>query len=414
MKVSSREMEIRNYLDQLTLEYTQLCQRTDGSIYGIASGKKCLKGKPISYNPNLAKLGGKEGLRQVEVGAKDKIANLVAKAKAIGLSNKDIRQIKEEVKVELNAKKVQGKEAFKLFAKKANEMAKAKGKGNLAKTPKPKSEKVEYQRDPVSGFLVPKPYRGYDIQKDLNDPNAVAMASGSMGAVYETKGPPPGILKVGKIGQYEAEALGRLSKTGVAPEFHGVSYEGTPRRVDYGYGNHVQEISGSIAMSKMKGTALDEADFKNEAEREALNRAYIQARKAIHTNGVAHNDMHSGNAFVRDDGSVGLIDFGLAQVGYKYALIEAMGAADGYDFQYSGLTKGGWFGEDPVFNMYGKTNQTLSDNYRAAKEYMKNQFNIDWKGLEIRSTDANIALNPVNNMTDDQIKEVLDILYRGF
>lgn len=116
-------MKIRNYLDQLTLEYTQLCQRNDGSIYGIASGKQCRKGKPISYHPNLAKLEKKQELKQVRVSNKDKVSNIVAKAKDIGLSNKDIRYIKEEIKVELDTKEVQGKEAFKLFAKKSNEIA---------------------------------------------------------------------------------------------------------------------------------------------------------------------------------------------------------------------------------------------------------------------------------------------------
>ena len=39
-------MKIRDYLDQLTLEYTQLCQRNDGSIYGIASGNNVEKENP--------------------------------------------------------------------------------------------------------------------------------------------------------------------------------------------------------------------------------------------------------------------------------------------------------------------------------------------------------------------------------
>jgi len=43
---------IVDYLDQLTYEYSQLCQRSsDGTIYGIAEGKQCRKGKPISANP---------------------------------------------------------------------------------------------------------------------------------------------------------------------------------------------------------------------------------------------------------------------------------------------------------------------------------------------------------------------------
>jgi hypothetical protein len=413
------ENSIKDYLEQLVWEYSQICQRPDGSVYGIRSGLKCKKGSPISYNPNLAKLGGKQGLKQVKVSNKDRVKNIVAKAKAIGLSNKEIRQIKEEVKVELNAKKVQGKDALKLFAKKANQLAKDKKKNNQQveskKVPQKSSRQdpVTYETDAKTGFLVPKTYQGYDIQKDLNDPNAINLGSGAMGSVFETKGPPPGILKVGKIGQHEAEVLGRLKGTGVAPEFHGASYDELPGTVGYGYGAHVKEARGNLAMSKMQGRTLANSTFKDEAEREATQRAYIQARKTIHTNGVAHNDMHSSNTYVKPDGSIGLIDFGLAQVGYKYALIEAMGAADGNDWQFARLVGGSWY-NNSTFDKNSSTNQTLLRNIQAAKEYMRDQYNVTWGGMEIRSKESDVYFNPVNNMTDDQIKEVLGIIYTGF
>lgn len=44
-----RELDcIISYLDSLTLDYSQLCQRSDSSIYGIASGKQCRKGREIA------------------------------------------------------------------------------------------------------------------------------------------------------------------------------------------------------------------------------------------------------------------------------------------------------------------------------------------------------------------------------
>ena len=132
---------ITKSISQLIYDYTQLCQRDDKSIYGIASGKQCRKGKPISFNPNDLKLGVKPGLKQVRVKDKDKVKNIVAKAKAIGLNNKEIRQIKEEVKQELNAKRVKGKEALKLFAKKANQLAKEKRANTTKPKPKPGTTK---------------------------------------------------------------------------------------------------------------------------------------------------------------------------------------------------------------------------------------------------------------------------------
>jgi len=418
------ENSIKDYLEQLVWEYSQICQRPDGSVYGIRSGLKCRKGSPISYNPNLAKLGGKQGLKQVRVSNKDKVKNIVAKAKAIGLNNKEIRQIKEEVKVELNAKKVQGKDALKLFAKKANALAKNKKQKQVQKSSsdskkvetakKPESKgQIQLEKDPTTNYLVPKSFPNYNIQNDISDPQKFPLGSGAMGAVYETKGPPPGILKQGKIGQYEAEALGRLKGTGIAPEFHGVSYSEVPKTVGYNYGAHVTEATGNLAMSKMQGKTLENSTFKDEIEKEAVQRAYIQARKTTHTNGIAHNDMHSGNAYVRPDGSVGLIDFGLAQVGYKYALIEAMGSADGEDWQFERLLNGGWY-NSAIFDKKSSTNQALVNNIQAAKEYMKDQYNVIWKGMGIRSRESDVALNPVNSLTDNQIKKVLDIIYTGF
>ena len=191
-----------DYLDQLYLDYTQLCQRKDGSIYGIASGKMCIKGSPISYNPtnlehNKALLKQKikrvkaivrslvskakssmtkgsgtkkeitptkksdrtkkeitstkksgetekpkppsqddSGKKPNKPSTKRTVSQVVSRAKEGGLSNKDIQSIKEEVKTELNATKVQGKKALDLFEKKINDRLSKKGVDSSSK-PKP-------------------------------------------------------------------------------------------------------------------------------------------------------------------------------------------------------------------------------------------------------------------------------------
>ena len=214
-----------DYLDQLTFDYTQLCQRDNGSVYGIASGKQCRKGKPISFNPNDLKLGVKPGLKQVRVKDKDKVKNIVAKAKAIGLNNKEIRQIKEEVKQELNAKRVKGKEALKLFAKKANKLAKEK-KANTTKPikpdtpkpkpksdttkpvkpntpkpkPKPKPKPVEPNTPKPKPKLKDKDKEGFPDQKNLSKLEFVRNLGGSTGAKL-VRDPDTGkqyVLKTGK------------------------------------------------------------------------------------------------------------------------------------------------------------------------------------------------------------------------
>jgi hypothetical protein len=73
-----------------------------------------------------------------------------------------------------------------------------------------------------------------------------------MGKVWDKKGPPPGILKGGQIGQYEAETIDRLKGTGVAPDFHGVKYSpDVSQTVPKELGGHVKEAQGKLAMSKM-------------------------------------------------------------------------------------------------------------------------------------------------------------------
>lgn len=385
MLISKDEMNIRNYLDQLAWEYAQLCQRKDGSIYGIRSGLQCRNGTPISYNPNLA--------RQVRKKEKARVTAIVTKAKAIGLTNKDIKQVAEEVKSELGIKNLKGTEALRLFAKKANSLAKEKSKPNQ-----------------VGGFKTPSPYKNYNIQKDISDSSKTELEGGMMGKVYETKGPPPGILKEGKIGENEAAALEKLKGTGIAPDFHGLSLNSEPKTIGPDWGGHVREAKGYLAMSKMEGEPLSRTNLDTNAKKDEVLYALIKARRDIHTAGVAHNDMHSGNVFVKPDGSIGFVDFGLSQVSYKAALIEAMGAADGNDWQF-GRTVG--YRYSPLRKESAEY-AALAMNIKSAKTYMENYFGVTWKGLEIRSPDSDIDNSPVGSLSDDQIKELLDIIYSGF
>ncbi len=450
-------MDIGNYLDQLTLDYAQLCQRVNGSIYGIADGKQCKKGKPVSLSQaalikaqkakkNQPKI--KPGLKRVKVGKKDTTKAVVAKAKAIGLNNNEIRKIKEEVKIELNAKKVKGLDALKLFAKKANKLAKQKKEKELKPSPvesvknptwldallnlmsigsasieiQPESSLSSQKSSPTSRslgiktrFFSPESPKGYNIQKDIDNPGSL-LGGGAMGEVWNKKGPPPGVLKQGKLGQYEAEALGVLKGTGVAPDFHGVKYSSDfPKTVRSSLGGHVKEVQGDLAMSKMEGKTLSSLGLKNKSssEKEKVQRSYFATRKTIHQLGVAHNDMHSGNVFVKPDGSAGLVDFGLAQVGFKYALIEAMGFSYG-DWQ-SNYLHNPWSG---VFDKSSKTYKTLLSNRQKALDYMKQNLGLDWDKNyeipdEIRTPDSIINNSPLANLTDTEIQKILSILYEG-
>lgn len=469
---------IINLLDQMTLEYTQLCQRGDGSVYGIASGKQCKRGRPISFNPSSrahqkALIGQK--LKKPEALAR----LLVSKFKKLGRSKASLKEAKDHTSEEIKSNKVRGEGLLRAFGKNLGNRIRAQGfssdksgrmkaideranklldkrdtqriKDKLTKaigdgklTPEKaldiydrrisdleksienirnsrqgrqsRKQKLKEWEENLPQFKVPDSPRGYDIQKDIDNPGK-DLGKGNMGQVTLTDGPLPGILKKGKIGQYEAEALARLQGTGVAPEFYGVQFT-PPYKPLRSYGLHVLDQDGYISMSKMKGDTFYNVDInsKSESERQAIERSLIQARKVIHQNGVAHNDMHYGNAFLRPDGTVGIIDYGLAQVGYKFALIEAMASVSE-------------FGNDPSFEkyyQYGTFSRNspsftrLVQNRRKAKEYLESvgltwgedyDFNIP---KNIRSSEKMVAESPLADLSDDQIKKALDILYEGF
>lgn len=342
---------IKNYLDQLVWEYAQLCQRRDGSIYGIRSGLKCRKGTPVSQNPNI---------KAKQISINDVKAKVVlAKAKSIGLSNKEIKSVKSEVEEELNEKGLGSKSAIKLFAKKAKVI---------------QERNKNFERDSNSGFIKPKPRKGYDIGKDIADPDKKLLGKpGGMGTAYVTKGPPPGVLKEGKIGEHEAEALGILKGKGIAPEFYGVKYSSEkPEKVKMGLGSHVREVSGSLAMSRIEGKVVKSFEKASDKEKEKIQTEYIKARKTLHQNGIAHNDLHTGNLIVKPDGSVGLVDFGLAQIGYKFALIEAMGTS-GRDWQFTNAHQ-----SSGIFSPNTTAYKTLRGNRSKAVNYLEVTHGIYW------------------------------------
>lgn len=372
------------YLEQLTYEFSQLCQRSgDGSIYGIPSGKQCRKGSPISFNPNI----------------QPKAQVIFDKAKAIGLSDSDIGKVWDEVKGSGRP----AKEVLRDFATKANELAKSRDS---------KKSEAELEVEPSTGFLIPKGSGQYDVEKDIPNLRSASrqLGWGEMGAVALKDGPPPGVIKEGHIGQYEAEALGRLKGTGIVPELHGVVFTNKipPRTEDPGFDGHVKNAYGALAMSKMEGEPLEKKVLSKMTaqERDEVQSNLIKARKVIHQAGIAHNDTHVQNIYVKPDGSVGLIDFGLSQVGYRFALIEAMGS----DWQFENLHQ-----FPTKFRRDSPDFKRLQDNKTRAIDFMKKEFGLDWdSNTPIRIKESDLKNTPLGNLSDLQIKQVLDILYEGF
>lgn len=340
---------IQEYLDQLTWEYAQLCQRKDGSIYGIADGKKCRKGSPISRD-----------------------------------------QLKQAILAKLGETR----------------------------------RKVDEQ----TGFVTPPGIKGYDMATQIEEMKGYgnSLGYGEMASVSRTSGPPPGVTKRGKIGQHELESMDILRETGIVPKIYGYQFGLKPEPGDppnkkpevnvTRLGGHVKEAEGYLSMEEIKGKTAERyllaKGGRTEKEKQDLQTEYFKARKAINQNGIAHNDLHAGNFIVKDDGSIGVIDFGLSQVGYKFALIEAMGLTTGEDTPGAILYRGNFFStQNPAF-------QRISENRGKVIDLLRSQYGIDWDNDEnvpkkIRTTENLVNNSPLERLREDEVKDLIDMLYEG-
>jgi len=245
--------------------------------------------------------------------------------------------------------------------------------------------------------------KGYNANSEYSKPGKV-LGKGAMGEVKETNGPPPGVVKKGMIGQNEVAALKRLEDTGITPKFHGGAVTGKERKVSGGLGGHVTEQRGIIGMSKVDGVPYSTARVgMTKAQREQALDEYIRVRREIHTRGVAHNDMHSGNYFYdKKTGKGGLVDFGLSQISPRAALVEAVGTTNGRDWQASGLSPTG---------TKTQTAERLVQNIRNVKAELR------LRGIDdlpvIRSNDKTLDSVFGGKVSDKDAERLIQMVYDG-
>lgn len=215
------------------------------------------------------------------------------------------------------------------------------------------------------------------------------------------------VVKEGKIGQYEAAILNKLKGKEITPELLGVQYRQSmaPTTVDAGYGGHVRERNGLLAMKQAPGLPVGaQFDMVSPAERAKMMDAYIKVRGRLHENGIAHNDMHGGNVFYDSKtGKAMLIDMGLAQMNPKAALVEAMGVFNRKDWQAEAFNIGIY--DTPTINR-------LKDNIDKVRGELKKA------GVEpamlpgIRAKDAKLK-QVLGKLTDDQAQNFVNQIYKG-
>lgn len=333
-----------------TLNFAR-CQRQDGSFYGISEGLQCRKGTKAApaekYKPKRKKLTAPsdtaqrmavayERLKQEKAIRENKPSTKKRKEEAIrpierakppkSKSEKpDNQRIKPKTRERLS--KLSPEKLEKLSKMKLSEAQKAAVEE--AKSQK-KSEKVQGK-----GQKTIEGVKGFDPNKAFAEAT-YELGSGAMGVAKLSDGPPPGVVKRGEIGEFEVAAMKRLQGSSVVPKFHGAAVDSQSEPINPNVGSHVRASQGTIGIARAKGESMMGLYLDKDYEtRAAVVDNYIRARKDIHLNGVAHNDMHSGNIFYSErsnafqyprgeKATMQVIDFGLAQIGYRAALLEAL------------------------------------------------------------------------------------------
>jgi hypothetical protein len=226
-------------------------------------------------------------------------------------------------------------------------------------------------------------------------------------------------IKYGRIGQDEASAMGRAHAAGVGPQvFKGERVQGRG------------ESDGRFAYEYVKGKPLMDMVKAGNVPM-AVKEEFWKNRAKMHLIYVAHNDLHPGNAIVGRNGSVKFIDFGLARVGEKAALGEALGMnripgrgqGNPFNFSDDGDRQAKRWGRAFADGGDGKIPanlQRIMDNRQNVERAMiKDGFSRDQVkyfmdgGNYFRADDGHFQRANWANMSDDAAARYLNILYDG-
>jgi hypothetical protein len=444
-------------------DFSQLCQRTDGSLYGIAGGKQCRIGTPTT----------ERGDKPVRAGARGAGADPSRQ-----INKRFLREVTtQKLQQYLNERKLYGYQRRVIEA----ELKRREGAGNatvalkalqarLDNVGKKPAEKTPYGLDKDLGVMVNKkllaqdtailqrilqerslnpnqrarveeevagrgespasaqapPKRGaleqkgstkiegvpgYDAASVYNRPDNEKLGEGAMGAAYRTKGPPPGVIKEGAIGEQEAAAWQRLQGSGRVPEFHGAVVSTDMKSVEGGLGGHVREAKGFLGMGEAQGKPAAQLYLDRENQQKLVDE-YVRTRRDIHLRGVAHNDMHGGNFFFDTNTGKGqLVDFGLAQVSYKAALVEAISTFEGDWQAETFLTRrGGVLGAPGATTPLDRLEKGIDRAERILQRRGINPEAIHRAGIRTPQDKIDQILGP---MTEDQAKATIEYLYDG-
>lgn len=205
---------------------------------------------------------------------------------------------------------------------------------------------------------------------------------------------PSGVgVKYGSITNREVEVLKRVGPSGAGPSLIAARLGGKylPDRIE---GERVRH--GAIAMSIVPGISLNTMPHSDK-----VDKAYVEALKALHLSGVAHNDTHGGNALMHN-GKVRFIDFGISQVSWRAALAEAIGGATGANNEFA-----------------VNVPKQLKENLKKRVMPILNSLGLEkWEVHEIADggrwlPDRYYRTGPYSKLSDETAKRLIEEMYHG-
>lgn len=345
----------------------KLCQRPNGSIYGIAQGKMCRKGREISANL---------WEEVVKAGAEDKVRRSVA-----------------AIRSRLSKGEITKEQARELFSK------------DLSRFIKPETP------EGVRGIKEAKELKpGLDLKVQRGrDPDA----AGAMGSVYLEK---DRVIKDGIIGESEALALTRLGRLGISPSL--LKVEKMASDVDDDFFDDlfddvemggVPTFEGKIAMTRAQGRPVEGSKFwENNRWDDRVSGQFWRTKAMMHKAGVAHNDLHSGNIFYDPkSGKIQFIDMGLAKVSPKDAFAEAMLQVLGRD-THSKREK--WYSPK---NAPQQFQQQLTSNLKTLADEMKKD-GVSPSIINQLYVGADLDQIGFGKIPEATLYKYIDIIYNNF
>ena len=256
---------------------------------------------------------------------------------------------------------------------------------------------------------------GINPVKLYDDSNEI-LGSGFHGQARLT---PKGVAKRGAISKPEIEALRALGDTGYTPKLLGEAWT-EPKFTKHYSGQMMRQ--GTVLLETAPGKTIARLKATTGMTEKQSLKAFdqvLQSRKAMHLRGVAHQDMHQGNVmFDVQTNKLTVIDFGMARVDSRAALIEALGTRRGL-IDFGKVRKPGDYQSVELFKdlnprSYSTRNSASWKRFNANRKKVEKLLAAE--GLSNVMAGASIRVLPralSKGLSQDRALELLKVLYDG-